>query len=104
MPWWQIQDLIITVAVSFAVLIPITGLTLRFGLKPFLRDLADMKMARRDQVSLARGHDTDRLVQIESQLDSLERSVRHLAEVVQFDRQLKPGGGGERNRSDTETI
>jgi hypothetical protein len=32
---------------------------------------------------------------MESQLDSLESSVRRLTEVVQFDRQLKSGPGKE---------
>ena len=33
----------------------------------------------------------ERLTRIEHQLDSLESSVRRLAEVVDFDRQLKKG-------------
>lgn len=103
MDWWEIQELIITVAGSLAVLIPITGLTLRFGLKPFLRDLAEVRAARRSQMDLLRANDADRLARIENQLDTLERSVRHLTEVVQFDRQLKPGSGGQ-SRSDAEPL
>jgi hypothetical protein len=98
---WQIQDLIITVAVSIAVLIPITGLTLRFGLKPFLRDLGQLKAARHDRRNQLGAEDGDRLERIEIQLDTLERSLRHLTEVVQFDRQLMPGSD-EGRRSDGE--
>lgn len=90
---WEIQELIFTVAASLAVLIPITGLTLRFGLKPFLRDLAELRAARRDRLVVLEDREGDRLAQIEGQIDTLERSVRHLTEVVQFDRQLKPGTG-----------
>jgi len=46
------------------------------------------------------GH-PDRLERIENQLDALERSLRHLTEVVQFDRQLKPAPGA-RSRPDAE--
>lgn len=94
MEYWEIQELVITAAVSLAVLIPVTGLTLRFGLKPFLKDLGEMRAGRhggrRHQLST---HDSDRLERIENQLDTLERSVRRLTEVVQFDRQLMPGSG-----------
>jgi hypothetical protein len=89
MPWYQVQDLIFTVAASLAVLIPITGLTLRFGVKPFLRELADMRAARRGHLVEDVSH--ERLARIERQLEDLERSMRRLAEVAEFDRQLKSG-------------
>ncbi len=91
MPWWQVQDLMITAAGILVVLIPVTGLTLRFAIKPFLKDLGEARAARQ---GLAGGRDDqqdDRLARIETQLDSLESSVRQLTEVVQFDRQLKAG-------------
>ncbi len=103
MSWWQIQDLIITVAASLAVLIPVTGLTLRFALKPFLKDLSEMRAAKRGEVDLLRAQEGDRLERIENQLDALERSLRHLAEVVQFDRQLKPAADA-RSRPDAEPL
>jgi hypothetical protein len=89
MEWWAVKDLIITAAVSLAILIPITGLTLRLGLKPFLNDLAEIRAAKQGRVEVARDTEADRLSRIENQIDSLESAVRMLTEVVQFDRQLK---------------
>jgi hypothetical protein len=96
MPWWQIQDLIVTVAISLAVLIPVTGLTLRFGLQPFLKDLGELRAAKQGHLEVARHTETDRFLRIESQIERLESAVRTLTEVVQFDRQLKsPRNGGD---------
>ncbi|UCC84614.1 MAG: hypothetical protein JSW46_06740 [Gemmatimonadota bacterium] len=89
MPWYQVQDLMITVAVSLAVLIPVTGLTLRFGVKPFLREIADIRAARRGQLVEDVSH--ERLARIERQLEDLESSMRRLIQVAEFDRQLKSG-------------
>ncbi len=89
MPWYQVQDLMITVAISLAVLIPVTGLTLRFGVKPFLREIADIRAARRGHVVEDVSH--ERLVRIERQLEDLESSMRRLVQVAEFDRQLKSG-------------
>jgi len=91
MPWWQIQDLMFTSAMILVVLIPVTGLTLRFAVKPFLKDMAEIRGARRGQLGARDDEQDTRLVRIENQLDSLESSVRQLTEVVQFDRQLKSG-------------
>ena len=95
MPWWQIQDLMITCAMIVAVLIPVTGLTLRFAVKPFLKDLAEIRAARQGQLGARDDKQDTRLARMENQLDSLESSVRQLTEVVQFDRQLKSGPGKE---------
>lgn len=89
MEWWEVQELMWTLVASLAILIPITGLTLRFGLKPFLKDLAEIRAAKQGGVGLARHAEDDRLSRIENQIDSLESAVRMLTEVVQFDRQLK---------------
>lgn len=89
MPWYQIQDLMITVAVSLAVLIPITGLTLRFGVRPFLKELTDTRAARSGQ--LVQGVSEERLGRIERQLEDLETTMRRLVEAAEFDRQLKSG-------------
>jgi hypothetical protein len=89
MPWYQVQDLMITVAVSLAVLIPVTGLTLRFGVKPFLKELADIRAARRGE--LIENVSNERLMRIERQLEDLEASMRRLIQVAEFDRQLKSG-------------
>ncbi len=88
---WEIQELAITFGVLLAVLIPVAGLTLRFGLKPFLRDRAEIKAARHGAQITNAGQTDERLTRIEHQLESLESSVRRLAEVADFDRQLKSG-------------
>jgi len=95
MPWYQVQDLMITTAAILVVLIPVTGLTLRFAVKPFLKDLAETRTGRKGQLGARDDEQDTRLVRIENQLDSLESSVRQLTEVVQFDRQLKSGPGKE---------
>jgi len=95
MPWYQIQDLMITCAMIVAVLIPVTGLTLRFAVKPFLKDLAEIRAARHGQLYARDDEQDSRLARMEHQLDSLESSVRQLTEVVQFDRQLKSGPSKE---------
>lgn len=103
MEYWEIQALLQTVGVILVILIPVTGLTLRFGLKPFLKDLAEIRAAKQG-VHIAPGDDqAQRLAQIEGQLESLESSVRRLTEVVQFDRQLR-SGSSERDRSDGEIL
>jgi hypothetical protein len=89
MPWYQVQDLMITVVGGFAILIPITGLTLRFGVKPFLKEIADIRAARRGHPVEDVSH--ERLARIERQLEDLESSMRRLVQVAEFDRQLKSG-------------
>jgi hypothetical protein len=89
MPWYQVQDLMITVVGGLAILIPITGLTLRFGVKPFLKELADIRAQRRGNLVEDVSH--ERLARIERQLEDLETSMRRLVQVVEFDRQLKSG-------------
>ena len=95
MPWWQVQELMLTTAGILIVLIPVTGLTLRFAVKPFLKDLAVNRAGRQGKLGARDDEQDTRLVRIENQLDSLESSVRQLTEVVQFDRQLKSGPGKE---------
>jgi len=95
MPWWQLQDLMLTAAGILIVLIPVIGLTLRFAIKPFVKDLAEIRAARRGQLGARDDEQDTRLARMEHQLDSLESSVRQLTEVVQFDRQLKSGPGKE---------
>ena len=91
MEYWQIQELATTFGIILLVLIPVTGLTLRFGLKPFLKDMAEIRTARKGEPLVSAGQTDERLTRIEHQLESLESSVRRLAEVADFDRQLKKG-------------
>ena len=95
MPWWQVQELMLTTAGILIVLIPVAGFTLRFAVKPFLKDLAEIRAARQGQLGARDDEQDTRLARMENQLDSLESSVRQLTEVVQFDRQLKSGPGKE---------
>ena len=95
MEYWEIQNLVIISATALAVLIPVTGLTLRFGLRPFLRELADNRAARAGGQIENAGQADLRLTRIEHQLETLETSVRRLAEAAEFDRQLKSGPADE---------
>lgn len=95
MPWWQVQELMLTTAGILIVLIPVAGFTLRFAVKPFLKDLAEIRAARQGQLGARDEEQDTRLARMENQLYSLESSVRQLTEVVQFDRQLKSGPGKE---------
>jgi hypothetical protein len=87
MEWWAVQELMLTSAAILAVLIPVTGLTLRFAVKPFLRELADLRAARRGEI--LESHSGERLARMERQLEDLETSIRRLVEVAEFDRQLR---------------
>jgi hypothetical protein len=88
MPWWQIQDLMWTAAGIIAVLIAVTGVTLRFAIKPFLRDLAELRNRRQEEI----GSPSDRrLDRMERQIDHLDATVTKLLEAADFDRQLKAG-------------
>lgn len=71
---------------SLMVLIPVTGLTLRFALKPLIDSMGGMAQAR----------DTDRILEmserrialLEQQLESVEGETRRLREAVEFHTQL----------------
>jgi len=89
MEWWAVQELMLTSAAILAVLIPVAGLTLRFAVKPFLRELADLRAARRGEI--LESHSGERLARMERQLEDLETSIRRLVEVAEFDRQLRSG-------------
>lgn len=55
MEWWQIQELMWTATGIFVVLIAVPGVTLRFAIKPFLRDLHELREARRGTQASRRG-------------------------------------------------
>ncbi len=102
MEYWEIQSLLETMGIILVVLIPVTGLTLRFAVKPFLRDYMAMKEGRGGEPDPDQRR---RLARMEEQLEDLESSVRRLAEAAEFDRQLgrvqgegrgEGGGGGGR--------
>jgi hypothetical protein len=71
------------------VLIPITGLTLRFALKPMMEALGKYREVQGDkqlQVLLER-----RVSLMEEQMHSMDRSLRELAEESEFRRELESG-------------
>lgn len=71
------------------VLIPITGLTLRFALKPVMEALGRYREGQGDrqmQQLLER-----RVALMEEQLHSMDRSLRELAEESEFRRELESG-------------
>lgn len=71
------------------VLIPITGLTARFALKPVMEALGKYRESQNDkqmQQLLER-----RVSLMEEQLHSMDRSLRELAEASDFHRELETG-------------
>lgn len=91
MEYWAIQELLTTLMIGLAVLIPVTGLTLRFGIKPFLKELADFRDRREGRGIPDPGPTEARLARIEDQLETLEGSIKRLADAADFDRQLRSG-------------
>ena len=90
MEWWQIQEIMWTAAGVFAVVLVASGFTLRFAIKPFLRDLHELRAAREGR-TLTEGQADQRLDRIEDQLERMDGAVQRLLEVSEFDRQLKSG-------------
>ena len=88
MEWWAIQELMITSAIILAVLIPVVGFTLRFAIKPFLRDSKELRQPSNQPAELP---PDPRIERMEEQLEGLESSMRRLLEVAEFDHQLKSG-------------
>lgn len=85
MEWWQIQELLITMAIIVGVLVPVFGLTWRFVLRPMgeSRGRLENEAAARLQ--------NERIDHMERQLEEMESLVRRLVEASDFDRQLKSG-------------
>lgn len=88
MEWWQIQELMWTSAGVLASLVVVSGLTLRFAIKPFLGDLARLRGGRQAGNQAASDLRLDRL---EERMDVLGSSVDRLADALEFDRQLGAG-------------
>ena len=88
MEYWQIQELMITSAAIVAVLVPVLALTYRFVLKPAWKDKRPLPKPPEPETEALRDA---RLDNMERQLEDLEASMRRLAEVTEFDRQLKSG-------------
>jgi hypothetical protein len=78
------------------LMIPVVGLTARFALKPIVESMVRL---RESSGSAAASNDVlalqQRVAVLEQQLQGMESTVQHLAEVKQFDRQLS--GGSEKS-------
>jgi len=86
MEWWQIQDLMITLAVIVGVLVPVFALTYRLLMKP-----VGARVPRLEKQAAEAQLRDERLDQMQHQLEDLEGLVRRLVEATEFDRQLKAG-------------
>lgn len=83
------------------VLIPVIGITARFALKPTVEALARLFEHRglEETVSIM----DRRMALLESQMESMESSMKQLAEVADFHRQLSPPPGEARGQAPTDT-
>ena len=88
MEWWQIQELMWTVTGILVTLMVVSGVALRFAIKPFLKDMKELRSGKGEQRPPAQDLRLDRM---EDQLEVLGSSVERLAEALEFDRQLKAG-------------
>lgn len=72
------------------VLVPVIGITARFALKPTVEALARLFEHRgvEETVSILER----RMALLEQQMEALDGSVKQLAEVADFHRQLSAGG------------
>lgn len=77
---------------SLIFLIPITGLTARFALKPIMEALRQYQGVRADHEALEMVE--RRLALLEEQLQGMDREVRALAEDAEFRRRLEEPKGG----------
>lgn len=75
------------------VLIPVIGITARFALKPTVEALA--RLFEHKGLEDTVGVMERRMALLESQMESLESSVKQLAEVSEFNRQLGTGAAPE---------
>ena len=88
----DLTGLVAVVMGLLVVLIPISGLTARFALKPIAEAVARMREsqgASREVAILEQ-----RVALLEQQLSNMETDVNRLEEAREFDRQLQSGGSG----------
>jgi len=85
-------DLVALLAVFMGisiVLVPVIGLTARFALKPTVEALGRLFEHRGMEETVAILE--RRMALLEQQMESLDGSVKHLAEVAEFHRALSSG-------------
>lgn len=88
MEWWQIQELMWTATGIVVSLVAVSGLALRFAVKPFLGDLQRLRSGKQGEV---RASSNARLDRIEDQMEALGSALERLADAADFDRQLRAG-------------
>ncbi len=77
------------------LMIPVVGLTARFALKPIVESMVRLRESSAAGASGDVQALQQRVAVLEQQLQGVESTVQHLAEVRQFDRQLS--GGSEKS-------
>lgn len=82
------EDIVLGALAMLIILVPVTGLTLRFSLRPVVESIARLLEARAAQ-------NTELLERRVALLEQELGQVRRLAEGKAFDREL---GGGGRDR------
>ena len=94
----DLTSLVATIMGISIVLIPVIGITARFALKPTVEALS--KFLHTKELDESVNILERRMALMESQLESIEGSVRRLAEVSEFHHALKKGdeAGSEENK------
>lgn len=92
----DLTSIIATVMGISIVLIPVIGLTARFALKPVVEALARVMEARGTNESLQMVD--RRIALLESQMESMETTLKRLDETAAFDAQLRSGSEEGTNR------
>jgi hypothetical protein len=94
----DLTALVATIMGISIVLIPVIGITARLALKPTVEALSKFLHTREldESVNILER----RMALMENQLESIEGSVRRLAEVSEFHRALEKGeeAGGQRDQ------
>ena len=85
----DLVGLVATIMGISIVLIPVVGLTARFALKPTVEALS--RFFEHKGLDETVGILERRMALMEQQIESMESSVRRLAEASEFDRQLGSG-------------
>jgi hypothetical protein len=80
------------------VLIPVIGITARFALKPTVEAMSRLfeHKGTQEAVNILER----RMALLEQQMESLDNSVKQLAEVADFHRQLSSGGKEKLTKGD----
>jgi hypothetical protein len=86
---YAIQGLVQIILLGIVVLVPVTGVTVRYMLRPFL----DAGARKRDYLELKQENALleKRIDLLEHQLESVDRGLRRLVETEEFDRALGAG-------------